>query len=133
MFSDIQSIDDLKKRFQRNWDGYLFKFRYWLVLILITGIADTISTIYFMTEMGAENEVHPAIRFVSIVAGPLIGPIIGKLCQYSAILAITLFFRKQAVFVFIPVIILYAWAAWFNIWGSQIYYPRLLQIIEYLS
>jgi tetrahydromethanopterin S-methyltransferase subunit D len=102
-------------------------------LLLVTGVADTISTIYFMTQTGAENEALPAIRFVSMFLGPIIGPIIGKICQYLAILAVTVFFRKQAVFIFIPVIVLYGWAAWYNIWGSQIYYPRLLHFIELLS
>lgn len=133
MFSDLQSLEDVRQRFIVNWNGYLHKFRYWLMLLLITGVADTISTIHFMTEIGAENEAHPAIRFVSMIAGPFIGPIIGKICQYAAIIAITVFFRKQAVFVFIPVTILYAWAAWFNIWGSHLYHPRLLWIIEYFS
>lgn len=133
MLSDTKSIAEVKKRFQTNWKGFISEYYIWLSLILITGTADTVSTIHFMSESGAENEAHPAIRFVSIVFGLFVGPIIGKLCQFMAILAITVFFRKQAIFVFIPVIILYSWAAWYNIWGSQIYYPRLLQLIEYFS
>lgn len=133
MFGDLKTFDDVKNRYRKNWQGFIDKYFIWLSLVLITGVADTVSTIHFMSQSGAEHEAHPAIRLVSILFGPFLGPIIGKLCQFVAILAITVFFRKQAIFVFIPVIILYAWAAWYNIWGNQIYYPRLLQLIEFLS
>jgi hypothetical protein len=40
---------------------------------------------------------------------------------------------RRGIFIFIPVIILYAGAAWYDVWGHELYYPRLLHGLEYLA
>jgi len=40
---------------------------------------------------------------------------------------------RRAIFIFIPVIILYAGAAWYDVWGHELYDPRLLHWLEYLA
>jgi hypothetical protein len=60
-------------------------------------------------------------------------PMLGKTIQVTVVIALTVFLRRRAIFIFIPIIILYTWAAWYNIWGYQLYYPRLLHWLEHLA
>jgi hypothetical protein len=46
--------------------------------------------------------------------------------------ALTIYLRRWAIYIFVAVIILYAWAAWYNIWGCDLYYPRLLDWLDRL-
>jgi hypothetical protein len=120
-------------RFKNNWTGYISKYRIWLIVTLIAAIADMVSTCRFMLVEGAETEAHPGVRLICMVFGPIAGPLAGKICQLVAVLAMTVYFRCYAIYLFIPVIILYSWAAWYNIWGSQLYYPRLLWLLEQIG
>lgn len=121
--SALQNVLD---RFRQNSVGYFRDYRVPLCLIVITSVLDGISTIYFMAAEGADSEVHPAVRLVAQFLGPVAGPIMGKACQFVAILLVTVYLRRQAKYIFLVVIILYAWAAWYNVWGRDLYVPRLL-------
>jgi tetrahydromethanopterin S-methyltransferase subunit D len=92
-----------------------------------------VSTVYFMLTEGLQAEGHPAVRLVSTVFGPVLGPIIGKICQFLVVIAVTVFLRRQAVYIFVAVIILYLWAAWYNVWGCHLYWPRLLELLQHLG
>ncbi|MFH1718815.1 MAG: hypothetical protein ABIF19_15780, partial [Planctomycetota bacterium] len=120
------------ERFRFNWDGYVRNYRVLLVLTLLAALADAASTAYFMLQAGPDAEGHPAIRLLSWLLGPVLGPVIGKLCQLTALIALTVYLRRQAIYIFAAVIILYLWAAWYNIWGCDLYYPRLLEWLERL-
>lgn len=130
--TQIRSIRDIVERFRANWHGYLGRYRILLVLTIIAGTADMLSTIRFMLLYGPEYEGHPAVRLFSIFFGPIFGPVIGKICQFAVIITVTVYLRRWAVYIFLTVIILYTWAAWYNIWGQNLYYPRLLKLLEYL-
>jgi hypothetical protein len=80
-----------------------------------------------MQSDGADQEIHPAVRIVSGICGPVVGPVIGKLCQLAAVLFVTLYLRPQAKYIFLVVVVLYSWAAWYNVWGREIYIPRIIQ------
>jgi hypothetical protein len=99
----------------------------------VASIADAASTIHFMRTTGPEAEWHPTVRLVSYLFGPVAGPVLGKSAQVVTLVAVTVFLRRQAVFIFLPAIILYGWAAWYNIWGHDLYYPPILLILEYLT
>jgi tetrahydromethanopterin S-methyltransferase subunit D len=73
------------------------------------------TTINFMIQKGCDCEAHPIVRLVSMVLGPILGPIVGKLCQFLAVIITTVLLRRQAVYIFVAVILLYLWAAWYNI------------------
>ncbi len=73
------------------------------------------STIHFITIEGPESEAHPDVMILSIILGPVLGPIAGKICQLAAILLITVYLRRWAVYIFSAIILLYTWAAWYNI------------------
>lgn len=126
----IKSFRDIIERFRLNWSGYIHDYRPYLILTFLAALADAASTVYFMLQTGPEAEGHPAIRILSQLLGPVLGPIIGKLCQFGAIMALTVYLRRQARYIFIALVILYIWAAWYNVWGCKLYYPRLLQLLE---
>ncbi len=128
-----RSLETAVNRFKNNWIGYVSEYRILLIITLLAAIADMISTCRFMLIEGAETEAHPGVRLICMVLGPIVGPLVGKICQLVAVLAMTVYFRRYAIYLFIPVIILYSWAAWYNIWGSQLYYPRLLWLLEYIG
>jgi hypothetical protein len=131
--SQIRSLDDIKIRLRENWVGYVHEYRILLVLVVLASLADMASTIHFMVYAGPEAELHPTVRFVSQFLGPLLGPAFGKAIQFTVVIVLTVFLRRWAIFIFIPVIILYTWAAWYNVWGYQIYYPPLLRFLEHLA
>lgn len=116
-----------------NWEGYIRQYRVFLILTILAAVADAASTVYFMCRMGPNAEGHPAVRLISIIFGPILGPIISKLIQLSIIVALTIYLRRWAIYIFVAVIILYAWAAWYNIWGFDLYYPRLLYWLDHIS
>ena len=129
----IKSFRDIIERFRLNWSGYIHDYQPCLILTFLAALADAASTVYFMLQTGPEAEGHPAIRLLSWLLGPLFGPIFGKLCQLTAIIVLTVYLRRQAIHIFVAVILLYLWAAWYNIWGYNLYHPRLLEWLERLD
>jgi hypothetical protein len=113
----IRSVKDIVERFRTNWEGYIREFRVFLTLTVLAAVADAASTVYFMLRTGPDAEGHPAIRMISAVFGPMLGPILGKLFQLTVIVSLTIYLRRWATYIFAAVIILYAWAAWYNVWG----------------
>jgi hypothetical protein len=128
----IKSARNIVERFRVNWEGYIRECRVFLILTVLAALADAASTVYFMLRAGPNAEGHPAIRLISAVLGTILGPIVGKLCQFTAVVALTVYLRRWAAYIFIAVIILYAWAAWYNVWGCNLYYPRLLDWFNHL-
>ena len=131
--SHLRSFEDVVARLHENWVGYVQEYRIFLVLVVLASLADMASTIHFMLSASPQAEFHPTVRFASELLGPVLGPVTGKAIQFTVIIVVTVFLRRWAIFIFIPVIILYFWAAWYNVWGYQLYYPRLLHILEHLA
>jgi hypothetical protein len=129
----IRSIDDVVKRYRENWQGYARQFQVLLVVTLLAALADAVSTVYFMLVEGPDAETHPAVRFMAGLLGPVLGPLAGKACQFFVVIGLTVYLRRYALYIFVAVIILYTWAAWYNIWGRDLYYPRLLYWLDLLS
>lgn len=125
------AIHKIRNRLARNWVGYVREFRVWLILTVVACVADMVSTMYFMSVHGSEAEMHPAIRMVSVILGPIAGPIVGKVCQFGGVVLITIFFRWAAKYVFLVVIIMYSWAAWFNVWGKGLYVPNMFVLVPW--
>jgi hypothetical protein len=107
----INSMEDILGRFRVNWKGYIRKYRVLLVLTSLAALADAVSTVYFMCRTGPDAEGHPAIRLVSTIFSPILGPVFSKLIQLIIIVALTVYLRWWAIYIFVAVIILYAWAA----------------------
>ena len=131
--SQLKTFGDVRTRFRENWPGYVRRYRVLLILTFLASLADMASTIHFMLNHGPAAEGHPVVRAVSLVLGPILGPMLGKAVQFLVAIVVTVFLRRWAAYILIPLIILYAWAAWFNLWGYEVYYPRLLQMLEHLG
>ncbi len=131
--SQLKTFRDVGTRFRENWKGYVHKYRVLLVLAFLASLADMASTIYIMLIHGPTAEGHPIVRAISFVFGPILGPLLGKAAQFLVAIGVTVFLRRWAVYILVPLIILYGWAAWYNLWGYEVYYPRLLEILERLG
>mgnify|MGYP006954410844 CR=1 FL=1 len=131
--SQMRSFRDVVIRFRENRIGYVREFRLLLILVLLASLADMVSTIYFMQSRGPGAEGHPAVRMFSEAYGPVFGPVLGKAVQFLTLIGVTVFLRNWAKFIFIPIIILYTWAAWYNVWGYELYHPPLVQWLEQLA
>ena len=118
-----------ESRIRVNMPGFSKEFWPYIATIIIAAGFDFVSTYRFMTLGDVSDELHPIIRFVSHTFGPFIGPLIGKLGQLAAILLLALTSRKFARIIFIPVTFIYFYAAWFNIWGVELYTPVFLRIL----
>lgn len=111
----IRSIDDVVERIRANWPGYVSAYSILLVLVVLAAVADALSTVFFMLIRGPEEEAHPLIRWMAVTLGPVLGPLLGKFVQIVALVAVTVYLRRWAVFLFICATVLYAWAACYNI------------------
>ena len=113
--TSIRSIRDIRERFHVNWNGYLAQYWICLLLLAVAAIADMLSTVFFMAIDGPQAERHPIIRLISMALGPVTGPVVGKLFQFATVIIVTVFLRRCALYIFVAVIILYAWAAAYNV------------------
>ena len=114
-------------RMRANAIGYCRDFRFSLTLVCLAALADLVTTVQFMRAEGADNELHPVIRLAGILLGPTVGPVFGKAAQLMAIVIVTVYLRSMARYIFVTVIILYTWAAWYNAWGRQYYEPAFIK------
>ena len=120
LMETIRSLDDVIRRIQTNWRGYISAYSVFLLLVVLAATADALSTVYFMLVRGPQEEVHPVIRWISMELGPVAGPLVGKLIQIVALIAVTVYLRRWAVYLFVSAIIMYTWAAWYNVLAMPI-------------
>lgn len=125
-----QLCDPVVERLRLNVRGFLAEFRSWIMVAFVAGFADMVTTVRFMVIDGIEDELHPFIRMVSFMAGPVMGPVIGKACQFAAIGLVTVYWRSMARYVFFTATMMYAWAAWYNMFGREMYSPMLFELIQ---
>ena len=76
----------------------------------------------------------PAEPLLSIIVAAhneaaVIGPAIGKCSQLMGVFLVTLYCRRLAGYIFFATSMLYAWAAWYNVWGHEMYEPILMSIL----
>ena len=116
----VRSIGDVAKRLQDNWPGYLATYWAFLVVLALAAVADMFSTVFFMAIDGPHAESHPVIRLLALALGPMLGPVVGKLAQFAAVVLLTVFLRRWAIYIFVAVIILYAWAAVYNVVATPV-------------
>lgn len=117
------------ERFRRNWPGYLRENAVYLGIAALAAIADFASTWRFMAAGHIDDEFHPVIRLVSQTLGPFVGPLVGKLGQFAALVALTILFRRWAPVLFLTVTFIYLYAAWYNTWGIHLYTPVFLKYL----
>ena len=114
----VKTAADVVARFRANARSFLQTFRVPLALCLLAALLDLASTIRFM-RLGLGVETHPAIRLAIRILGPIWGPVFGKTCQFGALLLTAIYFRPYARYLFFAVMVIYSWAAWYNLWGYK--------------
>lgn len=116
-------IDRLKK----NYVGFWRTYRWMIVVFIIALLCDAGSTIWFMLKDDPDiEEVNVSIAMVSDIFGPIVGPLIGALGKFCAAIFVAVYWRRAAFYLFMTGSILFFWAGWYNVWGVNMYSPRLL-------
>jgi hypothetical protein len=116
------------RRIQTNLPGFFHEFAFYLIAVVIAAGLDFVSTCRFMADGGIDDELHPVIRIVSHLFGPIIGPLIGKLGQLAAVLFLAVVFRRAARVILVPIVVVYLYAAWYNTYGVDLYTPLFLRL-----
>ncbi len=88
---------------------------------------DAASTTHFMLKYGPQVEIHVVIRFMSVVFGSVVGPLLGAIAKAAAGIMVAIYLRRFAAYIFVAASIISFWAAWYNIWGMHLYVPGLLK------
>ncbi len=117
------------RRFRANVPGFFREFWPYILFASIAVFLDFLSTWHFMAPGNIGDELHPVIRSISYVFGPFFGPLIGKLGQVACLLWFTITYRPFARITFIPVSVIYLYAAWFNVWGIDLYTPMFYRLL----
>jgi hypothetical protein len=104
-------------RLRENSHGFWHAYNTLIIMFTLALLADCFSTIYFMSHLGVSAELHPMVRFVSIIFGPVAGPVLGALGKFAVCVYIAIYCKKFAGRIFLGLAIVYILAAWYNIWG----------------
>lgn len=97
--------------------------RYLFVLFGFALACDALSTIVVMLHFGPGIEVHPVVRMVSLMTGPVAGPLVGACLKAIGAIVITLYWRRFAACILSLASALYLAATCYNMWGI---YGRVL-------
>jgi hypothetical protein len=98
-------------RFKQNFQGFCGEHAWYIILLLAAAFLDCLSTISFMLVIGPEREIHPLIRELALMLGPISGPMVGKFLQVSVGMLAVVYLRKQASYIMVLTAIMYGWAA----------------------
>jgi hypothetical protein len=125
--ANIRVENPVAARFRNNAHGFWRAYRWLLIVFAISLFSDAASTIYFMLQRGPEPEIHPMVRMAAMVAGPVAGPLLGALAKIVGGVLVAIYCRKFAAYIFILTAIISFWAAWYNVWGVELYCPIFLR------
>ena len=114
-------IDKLINRFKRNSNGFWKRYRFLIVLFFLALTLDGISTMYTMLKEGPHIELHPVIKIVSIIIGPIFGPLLSVVAKAVAGILVAVYCRRFAAHIFIAASIISILAACYNIWSINLY------------
>ncbi len=98
-----------------------------VIVFLVSLFCDAASTIHFMVKTGPELEIHPMVRIAARIAGPVAGPLLGALAKALAGVIVAIYCRRFAAYILILASLISFWAAWYNIWGVNMYYPMFMR------
>lgn len=108
---------EFKKKWRQLWQSW-----WWLFLIfVITLFMDAISTIHFMRMVGPEAELHPAVRMVSYLFGPVVGPILAVFGKAIAMVLVLFYLKRWAPVVLTVSSVLYLLAFFYNLYAVDLY------------
>jgi len=105
--------------------AFIRKHCFWIALYALALLCDTLSTIHIMLRAGTDVEMHPIVGLVSRWLGPVWGPIVGFFGKLLGGILVAMYWRGVAAAIFLCASIISFWAAWFNLWGYQVYTPAI--------
>ena len=117
----------LVSKFRENYRGFWKDYRWFVVVFVISLFCDAASTMHFMLREGPDVEMHIVIRFISQALGPVAGPLVGAVGKAVAGVIVGVFCRRFAAYIFVTASIISFWAAWYNMWGYQLYTPIIME------
>lgn len=121
----------LVKKFTENYRGFFHRYRWFIAVFVLAIFCDAASTIHFMLIEGPGVEIHPLIRLVSRILGPVVGPVMAAIGKALAGVALCIYCRRFAAYIFVTASTISFWAAWYNIWGYKVYTPLILKWIPW--
>ena len=77
-------ILDQENTVRENFRRLMTDYRVYVLLVIFTQIADSISTTLFMMVTEIDYELNPVVRWLSHRLGIAFGPLIGKTVQLAA-------------------------------------------------
>jgi hypothetical protein len=110
-----------------NYQTFWKERKFFLILFFFALFCDGASTVYIMLEYGPDVELHLAIMVISKVFGPVAGPIIGALGKGVAGIIVAIYLRRFSKYVFVAATLISLWAAWYNVWGVELYHANILR------
>jgi len=125
------SVSLLIETFRENRRDFFKHYCIFIIIFVLALFCDAASTIHFMLRDGPDVEIHPLIRFVSRLLGPVAGPIIGALTKTVGGIAVCIILRRFAAHILVAASIISFWAAWYNLWGYKVYTPIILQWVSW--
>ncbi|HUW19785.1 MAG TPA: hypothetical protein VMW16_10835 [Sedimentisphaerales bacterium] len=123
--------DWLITKFKENYRGFWKDYRWFLAVFILSVFCDAASTMHFMLIEGPDDEIHAAIRLVSRLLGPVAGPLAGAIGKVAAGILVSIYLRRFAAYILAAASIISFWAAWYNLWGFEIYTPIILKWLSW--
>ena len=84
-----------------------------------------------MLREGPDSELHIGFVFVSRLFGPVVGPLLGGIAKITAGIIVAIYCRRFSLYILVVASIISFWAAWYNIWGVNVYTPIFLKWIPW--
>ena len=109
------AIIRIKQRFLQNFEGFYETFKFPISFLVITALLDAFSTFCFMYVLGVEQELHPMVRNLSELIGPLAGPFLGGALKIFLGLAAIIYIRRFEKPLIWTASLLYAYAFMHNL------------------
>ena len=115
------ALAKVKARFVKNSKGFFDKYRFLIMLLVITALLDAFSTFCFMYVLGPEYEIHPLVRGLSYLLGPLVGPFFGGFLKISLGICAIIYLRKFERRLLVTTCVLFSYAFMHNLQVTGIF------------
>lgn len=97
-------MEDGKIEFSKNKWLLFTEYRSYFYVLLLTTVTDAMSTTYFMSLLGPEQESNFLVRDLAYYYGIYAGPILGKIYQVFAVWGLSVIAPRLTRFVCLVVI-----------------------------
>ena len=108
-------MEDGKIEFSKNKWLLFTEYRSYFFVLLLTTVTDAMSTTYFMSLLGPEQESNFIVRDLAYYYGIYVGPFLGKVYQVFAVWGLSVIAPRLTRFVCIVVIAINLMATLINI------------------